>query len=261
MKKIKVFRIIARLNIGGPAIQSILLTNALNTDRFESILVSGIVEKGESQMDFLLNKYNVKPIFIPELRREVNPISDFIAFCKICRLIIREKPDIIHTHTSKAGVIGRLAAFLLRVPVKVHTFHGHTFYGYFNRYKSRIFLNIERMLSRITDLIIAISPRQAEDIEKYKIANKPKCKIVWLGLDLDMCFAINPQAKEKERVGFKNDEIIVGTVGRITGIKNHRFFLEVAQKFCLSQPQHNVKFVIVGDGELRNQIENYRDHF
>src|SRR3989338_7262365 len=124
-KKIKILRIIARLNIGGPAIQSILLTEAFNKDGFESLLVSGVVEDGESQMDFLLNKYNVKQIFIPHLKRNIKVIDDIISCHSIYRLIKKIRPDIIHTHTSKAGFIGRIAAFFSGTPArKVHTFHG-----------------------------------------------------------------------------------------------------------------------------------------
>lgn len=262
-KKIKILRIVTRLNIGGPAIHSILLTNALNSAEYESILVSGAVEKGEVRMDSLINKYKVEPIFIPELKREIRPIADLISFFKVCKLIKQHKPDIVHTHTAKAGLIGRLAAFVMRVPVKVHTFHGHTFYGYFNRVMNMIVVFIERMLAKITDVIIVISTLQEQDIvQKYRITNREKCRMVPLGLELDKYFAINPELEKKgakEDIDFRGDDIIVGTVGRITRVKNHKLFLEIARRFYDTHKRDDVKFVIVGDGELKTEIINYRD--
>jgi len=260
MKKIRILRIIARLNIGGPAIQAVLLTGALNNDEFESMLVTGPVEKGEAEMSSLLSKHNVAPVVIKEICREIRPVKDIIAFFKICGVIKKYKPHIIHTHTAKAGTLGRLAGFLLRVPVRVHTFHGHTFYGYFNPLKNFIFLNIERLLSRITDKVITISPLQMKDVtEKYKAAPGTRCIIVPLGIPLDEYLKVDPVPSGKEDIGFNKDDIVIGTVGRLTGIKNHKFFLEAADLFYSSTPDEKVKFAIVGDGKLKEELISYRD--
>ena len=258
--KIRILRIIARLNIGGPAIQAVLLTGALNNDEFESILVAGPVEKGEAQMSSLLSKYNVTPVFIKEIGREIRPIKDIIAFFKICGLIKRYRPHVIHTHTAKAGSLGRLAAFFLRVPVRIHTFHGHTFYGYFNPLKNFMFLNIERLLSKITDKIITISPLQLKDItEKYKAASRDRCIIMPLGIELGEYLKVDPMPSGKENIGFSKDDIIIGTVGRLTGVKNHKFFLEAADLFYSTTKDEKVKFAIVGDGKLKEELISYRD--
>ncbi|MFA5147131.1 MAG: glycosyltransferase family 4 protein [Candidatus Omnitrophota bacterium] len=257
---IKVLRIIARLNIGGPAVQAILLTNALNSGGFESMLVSGMVDRGEAEMTFLLKEYGVRPVFIRRFARPINPLNDVISFFAIYRLIKGYRPHIVHTHTSKAGFIGRIAAFTAGVPVKVHTFHGHTFSGYFGALKSRIFLGLERFLSRLTDVVIAISPLQHNDLVKtYKVVDSGKCRVVPLGLPLDGYLSIDPARKTKEGIGFGDDDIVIGTVGRMTGIKNHKLFLEIARLFLDSYGGNDVKFVIVGDGELKEELIAYRD--
>ena len=151
MKKIKILRIIARLNIGGPAIHTILLTDGLDKSRFDSLLVCGNVSKDEADMSYYAAEKNVKPYFISELKRELNLFNDIVAFKKIFNLIKTEQPDIIHTHTAKAGTLGRLAAISYvffhpfhdkRIQL-VHTFHGHIFQGYFNKFITRLFILIE----------------------------------------------------------------------------------------------------------------------
>ena len=261
-EKIKIFRLMTRLNIGGPAIQGAILTNAFNNEKFESVLVAGVMERGEEQMDFLLSKYGVKPIFIPKLKREIRPLADIVSLYRICKLMKQYRPDIVHTHTAKAGFLGRVAAFFVRVPIRVHTFHGHTFYGYFNSLKNSMFLFVERVLAKLTNAIIAISPLQHKDItETYKVTKKDKCEIIPLGLDLDDYLRINFFPKHKENIGLKNEDIVIGTVGRITEIKNHKLFLDIAQIFYDSDIAKNisVKFILIGGGELKDEIESYKN--
>jgi len=260
MEKIRVLRIIARLNIGGPAIQTILLTNALNNDEFESLLVTGVVEKGEGQMDFLIERYHVKSVLIPELGRNIRPIRDIMTLFKVYGVIKQFKPHIVHTHTSKAGFMGRVASMLAGVPVKIHTFHGHTFFGYFNPLASRFFLKIERILALFTDRIIAVSPLQFEEIvDKYKVTKREKCIVIPLGIDLDAFLKIDPTAKIKKEIGFNDDDMVIGTVGRMTDIKNHRLFLSIASLMYDSIRTPKLRFAIIGNGELKRDIIRYRD--
>ncbi len=152
----------------------------------------------------------------------------------------------------------------------MHTFHGHTFYGYFSRFKNEIFLIIERLLGKITDKIIAITLLQEDEIvNKYKIIDQTKCQSIRLGSELDKFLDIPLEPRQKNQIGFEEDDILIGTVGRITKIKNHKFFLEVAREFydgytnddsnIAAHMANHVKFVIVGDGELRSDIEEYID--
>ena len=162
MKKIKVLRIIARLNIGGPAIHTVLLTEGLNKDKFDSLLVCGTIAKDEGDMLYYARAKDVVPYVILKLRRELNPLNDLIAFLKIYKLIRRENPDIIHTHTAKAGTLGRLAGIFYNLLAArriklIHTFHGHVFEGYFGRFKTRLFIFIERFLACFSSRIITVS--------------------------------------------------------------------------------------------------------
>ena len=185
MRKIKILRIIARLNVGGPAKHVALLEEGLKNERHSSILIYGSLDKGEGDMSYLVKKDDIRTIFIPELVRRLAPLSDFVAFIKIFLIIKKEKPDIVHTHTAKAGTIGRIAAALAGVPVKIHTFHGNIFYGYFNNWLTTFFLWVERMLSHFTDCIIVISDNQKDELLiKYKIGIHRKYRVINLGLDL-----------------------------------------------------------------------------
>src|SRR5574341_408181 len=166
-------RIIARLNVGGPAIHVILLTHYFRQIGYEG------------DLSYLADSKNVHPIIIPQLGREISPWHDFFVLLKLVHLMRRYRPDIVHTHTAKAGLIGRIAAWLAGVPVRVHTFHGHVFYGYFSPIKSRIFIWLERFCARISSCIITISPKlQDELVNTYRIAPAEKFRTVSLGLDL-----------------------------------------------------------------------------
>lgn len=252
MRKIKVLRIISRLNIGGPAIHAVLLTQGLNRDLFESLLVTGSVSKGESDMLYLAEEKRVKPFIVPELGRDISLKNDFTAFFKLYSLIKRIKPDIIHTHTAKAGFLGRLAGILAGVPLKIHTFHGHVFHGYFSRLKSAIFILAERLLGYYTNKIIAVSDTIKKELLHYKIANSDKVITVPLGLELDKLLSLEQKNE--------NGEFKIGIVGRLTGIKNHKLFLQVAKEFVYKNKNnkgYQVKFVVIGDGELKNELIDY----
>lgn len=254
MKKIKVIRIIDRLNIGGPAIHSILLTAGLNKKRFETILITGKICEFEGDMGYLATENGVQPIFIPELSRDISIKSDLIALWKIMKIIKKEKPDIIHTHKSKAGAIGRLASIFLRVPVIIHTFHGHVFHSYFGKLKSKIFLQIERILAYFTTKIIVISENQFNEIcNIYRLASPKKFKIIPLGFDFSPLMRINEfKGVLKKEFNINESTITVGIIGRLTYVKNHNMFLKVAQ-IVLNQ-RKNVKFLIIGDGELKEKL-------
>jgi len=262
MKKIKILRIITRLNIGGPAIHAVLLTKEFNNDEFESTLLSGAVSECEGDMGYIAGIYNVKPLYITDLKREINPIKDFVAFFRIFKYIREFKPDIVHTHTAKAGTLGRVAAILAGVPVKVHTFHGHVFHGYFDKALTNFFIFIERFLARFTDVIIAISPSQRDEIvEKYKITATDKCHIVRLGFDLDKFLNLSEKRDTlRKKFNFKKDDILIGIVGRLVPIKNHKMFIDAAayvNEHAGEDLKNKTKFVVVGDGEMKEELLAY----
>jgi glycosyltransferase involved in cell wall biosynthesis len=253
--KIKVLRVIARLNIGGPAIHVVLLTAGLDRARFDSSLVSGSESAGEgSMLDYALS-HGVQPVVIPEIVGEfsLGP-RELKAMVRLYRLMRQERPHIVDTHTAKAGFIGRLAARLARVPVIVHTFHGHVLHGYYSPRQSQLLRRMERGLARLTDCIIAVSEQVKRDLMTYGVAASDKIRVIPLGLELDPF--LNGRASRgafRRELQLNGVERLVGIVGRMFPIKNHSLFLEAATLAAREDPA--VRFVIVGDGILRPELE------
>jgi glycosyltransferase involved in cell wall biosynthesis len=263
-RKIKVLRMIARLNIGGPAIHVHLLTKGLDVKRFEPMLIAGKISPKEGNMDYLFNDLNKKPVIIPELQREISLRTDMKAFKQIFNILLKEKPDIVHTHTAKAGSSARLAVIVYNLingkKIRtVHTFHGHVFEGYFSRAKSVFFMCIERLLARFTDVIIAISSTQKRDLaKKFHIAPAKKIDKIELGFDLKPFFKSRElKGKLRQYYGIDKNTLLIGIIGRLVPIKNHRLFLQGAKLFLMQNKDIKAKFLIVGDGELREELEAY----
>lgn len=253
---IKVLRIINRFNIGGPTYNATFLTRFLD-DEFETLLIGGLPEEGEADSLHIPHEYGVEPQILEEMKRTPNFKSDKEAYRKIKEIIKEFQPDIVHTHASKAGALGRRAAFACKVPVVVHTFHGHVFHSYFNPLKTNIFKAIERRLARKSTGIIAISELQKEELSQvHKICPANKIKVIPLGFDLEK-FRLNlveNRISVRAKYGIQDKEVAVAIVGRLAPIKNHDFFLKLVESI-LSKGIENVKFFIVGDGELKNEIE------
>lgn len=260
----KIIRIIARLNVGGPARHVVWLTNALQNNEVKSILLTGTVPEGEEDMTYFATQYGVAPKFIPEMSRELSP-KDIVSLWKVFKELWREKPDIIHTHTAKAGTIGRVAGFFYRWltfrKVKIiHTYHGHIFHSYYGNLKTKFFLVIEKSLARLaTDKIIVISQQQFEEIHhQFGVGKTEQFQIVTLGIDLAPFQ--NWQEKRnilRKELNVEADEILVGLVGRLTEIKNISFFLQVAKLYQERKDSDSpkLKFIIIGDGNLRKLLE------
>lgn len=263
-RKIKVLVVISRLNIGGPAIHVYILTNGLDPKKFESKLVTGKISPQEGDMSYLFGKNDKKPIIIPELQREISLKLDLKAFSRIFKILVKEKPDIVHTHTAKAGFTTRFAVFLYNLFRKekiqvVHTFHGHVFEGYFTKINTMMFVNIERLLARTTDAIIAISKSQKDELAyKYGIAPAEKIKTIELGFNLKP-FVVENSARGvfKKKLGLPDNVLLIGIIGRLVPIKNHKMFFDAAKLFFQQNPDALVKFIVVGDGELREELEAY----
>jgi len=264
-RKIKVVRFIARLNIGGPSIHVHLLTTGLNRNRFRSILVTGKISPQEGDMSYLFNGVSgSKPIIIRELQREISPAMDLKAFFQILRILFREEPDIVHSHTAKAGTSARIAAIvyhLLRGKhiLTVHTFHGHVFEGYFSPGKSLMFICIERLLAIPTDAIVAISMTQKRDLsERFRIAPGAKIRTIPLGFDLKPFLKSHVlKGRFRSSLGVGKDTLLVGIVGRLVPVKRHELFFDAAGIFVEQHPGIQIRFVVVGDGELRKSLEGY----
>lgn len=260
-KKIKVLRIITRLNIGGPAIHVALLTQGLNPAKFESTLITGKVSPEEGNMSYLIDTLNEKVVIVPELQRELNLMKDMKALFRVLKVLNQHKPDIVHTHTAKAGTIGRIAVFVHNLIHRrkvgvVHTFHGHVFRGYFGKVKSLFFIWAERLLAKIADVIVVLSESQKGELcRNYNIGPANKFRTVNLGFDLQPFFlAERLQGTFRRSLGIDGDTFLVGIVGRLVPIKNHKMFLRSARIFLDHNPDISAKFLIIGDGELRKEL-------
>jgi glycosyltransferase involved in cell wall biosynthesis len=252
-------RIIARLNVGGPTIHTVLLSARLDPSRYRTTLVVGEPGEGEGDMSYLASDRGVRPVTVRELGRAIRPTDDLVALWRLYRLMRRERPHVVHTHTAKAGTLGRIAAFAAGVPVRVHTFHGHVFSGYFSPAKTRVFLGIERALARVTHTIIAISESQRRELsEVYEVAPGGKFAVVPLGLDLAPFAEVAPEPDEggiRAELGIGPGETVVGIVGRLTAIKNHRMFLDAARLALERAPEGvSFRFLVVGGGDLEDEI-------
>jgi lipopolysaccharide/colanic/teichoic acid biosynthesis glycosyltransferase/glycosyltransferase involved in cell wall biosynthesis len=254
-RKVKIVRVIARLNVGGPAIHVINLTRGLDPARFDSTLVTGTENPGEGSMLDLALERGVRPVVIPEIvgQATLKP-RDLKALIALYRLIRRERPQIVHTHAAKPGVLGRVAARLAGVPVVVHTFHGHILHGYYGPLMSWLLRRMERMLAHLSDRIIAVSEQVKQDLVRYGVAPPEKISVIPLGFDLRPFLdnAAHRGALHRE-LGLTNGARLVGIVGRIFPIKNHRLFLEAAAH--VAAEDWSARFVVVGDGVLRPQME------
>lgn len=252
----KILRIHNRLIIGGPSLNVTLLSAYLQPE-FETKLLVGKKDPQEKDASYIAQEMNISPIEISEMRRSIFPLNDIIAYYKIKKIIKEFKPDIVHTHASKAGTIGRLAASACNVKLIVHTFHGHVFHSYFNKTISNVIIAIERFLAKKTNTIIAISDLQKKElVDIYKIAPSNKVVTIPLGFNLEK-YAVDQDKKRiifRTKYGFTADEIIIGIIGRIVPVKNHNMFVEIASKIKRDSGK-NVKFAIIGDGDSLPLIE------
>ena len=251
----KVLRILNRFNIGGPTYNAAYLSKYLSSD-FETKLIGGEKCESEDSSEYILREMGIKPVIIKEMQRKINPRKDLIAYRKIKQIIKEYKPDIVHTHASKAGMLGRLAAINTNVPIIIHTFHGHIFHSYFNAYKTKFFKEIERKLANRSSKIIAISEKQQYELsEVHKIAQKDKFSVIPLGFDLTKFHENTDYKRTKFRNDYKiaDDEIAIAIVGRLAPIKNHSLFLK-AIKFVVDNSSKKIRAFIIGDGESRKEI-------
>src|SRR2546421_3029274 len=185
---VRVLRVIARLNMGGPALHVAYLTAGLRKRGYETTLVAGSLARGEDSMAFVAEQLNVDIVRIDELGREISPLRDLAATLRLARLIRRERPDILHTHTAKAGTVCRVAALLAGrkgPPIVVHTFHGHVLRGYFGPVRSLFFRLLERWLAGRTTALIAVSPQVRDDLVALHVAPPERFVVIRLGIELD----------------------------------------------------------------------------
>jgi glycosyltransferase involved in cell wall biosynthesis len=253
--KIRVLRVIGRLNVGGPSIHVVNLSVGLDPDRFDQLLVIGKESRDEgSMLDYALSR-GVWPHRIEEIVTSFNLTPrDGKALKRLWSVMRRYRPHIVHTHTAKAGLLGRLAARLAGVPIIVHTYHGHVLHGYYGPVKNWALRKMEKSLAWFTDRLVTVSEQVKNDLIGYGVASAERIRVIPLGLDLEPFLNAHKLRGEFRREKRLGQELkLVGIVGRIFPIKNHRLFLESAVRIAAREPA--ARFVVVGDGVLRSSTE------
>ena len=258
-----VARIITRLNIGGPSIQAINLSRELRALDFETCLIHGRLGDADGAMTTIMPLGDTSALYLDALMRPVAPGHDLRALWQIYRALRRIRPDIVHTHTAKAGALGRLAGVAYnwtrgsaRRARLVHTYHGHVFEGYFGSFSTSVFLAVERWLARRSDALIAISPQIRHDlVTTYVITGESRVRVIPLGFHLDRLLAIGEaeRANARRALEIPPGRLVVSTVGRLTAIKQHTLFVDAAQR--IAGRCDRAMFLIIGDGELRADLE------
>jgi len=257
-RRIKILRVIARLNMGGPALHVAYLTAGLRERGYDTTLVAGSLARGEDSMAFVAEARGVDVVRIDELGREISPLRDLVATLRLARLIRRERPDILHTHTAKAGTVGRVAALLAgrhRPPIVVHTFHGHVLRGYFGPVRSLVFRLLERWLAGHTTALIAVSPQVRDDLVALRVAPPERFVVIRLGIELGerVAGAGDGRVESRRYLGIPPDRFAVGWIGRMTAVKRTDDVLVAFKR--LREDGVEAVLCMVGDGPDRPQLE------
>jgi glycosyltransferase involved in cell wall biosynthesis len=261
---IPVVRVITRLNIGGPSIQATRLTDRLEPHGFATTLIHGRLGDGEGDMSYLIAA-GAHATYLESLRRPLSPLADLRALRQLYGELKRARPAIVHTHMAKAGMLGRIAAAAYNLTRGgaprarvIHTYHGHVLEGYFSPLMTGLFITIERMLARISDVIVAISPAIERELrDGFRIGRAAQYRVVPLGFDLGEFAAIDDEARAaaRKRLEVATNAEVVTTVGRLTAIKQHCLFLDAIAAASRTRPR--LLALVAGDGELRDELEAY----
>jgi glycosyltransferase involved in cell wall biosynthesis len=258
---VKVVRVIARLNVGGPARQATILNDGLRQHHFDSLLVYGSLEPSEGSLEDLVVSLGLRAHKVPELGRRVSLWGDVRALYQLTLILFHERPDVVHTHTAKAGTLGRLAALVYNMTRRrerrcavIHTFHGHVFSGYFGPVATTAVRMIERGMALVTDRILTISASQKHDIcDRYRIAPSRKTEIVELGTELDALLTLESDDRLRTELGLAPDAVVFGYVGRFVPIKDLSTLIRAFGLLAGRAPQ--ARLMLVGDGEQRSTLE------
>jgi len=255
--RVRVLRAIARLNMGGPTLHVSYLAKGLEARGYDTTLVAGKLARGEDSMAYAAQELGVPVVSIPQLHRELSPVYDPVSVKRLVDEIRRVRPHIVHTHTAKAGAVGRLAAMLAgdaRPPVVVHTFHGHVLHGYFDPVRTEFFRETERFLARHTTRLIAVGPEVRDDLVGLGVAPPERFTVIRLGIDLESRLRDEGAGADLRRLfGVPPDRFVVGWIGRMTGIKRVPDVLATFRRLL----DHGVdaELCLVGDGPERPQLE------
>lgn len=254
-RKIKVAHVITRMDWGGSPDIVRIICSYLNPEIYDIRLITGQTRYPSIKTAEFLKRLGTNITTIDQLKRALNPINDLWAFLRLYLLFYQEKFDIVHTHTAKAGVLGRIAARLAGTSAIVHTPHGHNFYGYFSPFISKIVVILERFIAYFTDRIIALTELEKKDFVIFKVIQPEKITVINSGLELDNYRKIIVDVQNKRgELQIEQNEVIVGMIGRLEPVKGLQYLIAAAK--LVIEKFSNVKFLIVGEGSLRNKLES-----
>jgi len=258
----KILHIITRLDMGGSAQNTLRSCISLSGNRYRIILVHGLSYESNMTTEemgivsgklSIAEKKGVQVVPLASLIKRIDPVQDFLAFLFLLKLIVREKPDIVHTHSSKAGALGRLAAWLARVPVILHTPHGHVFYGHFSHFASKVFLLIERVFDNITDCTIALTNGERNDYVKLSVSKPDKLVTIHSGVNVEAFMNSEIELEEKRKsLNIGSNDRVVGTVGWLLPIKGPVYLMNAMEQVW--SKNSDVKLMFVGKGELEAEL-------
>lgn len=248
-EEIRVLRVISRMNIGGPAIQVTTLMNYLPKSEVTQLLITGECEEGE--LDYLeFNQIPLDRSIIKGFGRKISPLTDLRSLKKIRNKMKEFKPDIVHTHTFKAGLLGRIAALTLKTrPLLIHTFHGHLLHSYFTPFKHQILIYIERFLALKTDVLVTVGEKVMNDLIEVNVGNHAKYEVVPPGFPMDNLNRIKVNSEPS-----KSKQLKCAWIGRVVQIKAPERILEIARN--LGSNEFGVTFLVAGNGPLKKKLQN-----
>lgn len=254
---IRVLRVIARLNMGGPAIHVANLASGLEPLGYHTTLVAGSLARGEDSMAFLADRLGVSVVAVPEMEREVSPLNDARAVRRLAALIQEVRPHVLHTHTAKAGALARAAALLAgeaRPPIVVHTFHGHVLKGYFGPGRTAFFRLVENVLATRSDVLVAVSPEVRDELVELGVAPRSKFAVIHLGIPLeDRVGGASAALDLRHAYGIPEQAFVVGWIGRMTAVKDTGSVLRILA--ALRERGVDAALCMVGDGPEREGLE------
>ena len=255
MRKIRIAHVITRMDWGGSPDIVRILCDSLDPETFDAWLVIGKTEYPSAKTTEFLEKFKDKTIVIPQLKRDIDVLNDFLALVRLCLLLQRHRFDIVHTHTAKAGFLGRLAAKLAGVKKVIHTPHGNNFYGYFGALASKLVVMLEKFADYCTDITIVLTELEKKELIEYGVSRNKKIAVVKSGLEFEAygnC-SVNISQKKGELGIEDNSQNIVAMIGRLELVKGPEYFIKAAKLVLEKYP--SVTFLMVGDGSLREKLE------
>jgi len=257
-RKIKVAHIIARMITGGADENTLFTMEGLDKNKYDVDLITG--EEFDESISKKIKDENINIIQIKGLKWKLNFLHDPIVLLKLIKLLKRKHYDIVHTHTTKAGILGRIAAYISRVPVIVHGLHGSTFQAFNSGLLNWLLFLFERLTGRFTDAYISVSKILSENYIKKGIGKKENYYTVYSGMELGKFYHAREKIdyeEKREELAIKRKDFVIGNVARLESRKGHKFLIDAFKNIVGEQKDGGVKLLIIGEGNKRKYLENY----